>query len=163
MKMKIPAALAALLLILGLAACGAESPADRVSRELGIDVSGGREISGFDTHCGNGDGTVCIALGFDDDSVLEEIMHSPDWKKLPPDETVRALVYGVPRGSGSLGPFLSDSDGNPLVPEIREGYCLLIDRQDDTRTHILSRYSFNFTLGLYDSGSGILYFCALDT
>lgn len=31
--------------------------------------------------------------------------------------------------TGKYGPYLTDNDGKPLVPEIQNGYYLLIDRQ----------------------------------
>ena len=53
------------------------------------------------------------------------------------------------------------------MPEIEEGYYRLIDRQSEegkaTGADILHRASLNFTVGLYDTEKGILYFCELDT
>ena len=146
-----------------LTACGPKSPKDTVSKELGLDVSDGKEISNYDTHSGNGDGTSCVAIRFEDDTVLKEIQENQDWKKFPLDETVQALVYGVSDETGGTGPLLVDNDGNDLVPEIRNGYYRLIDRQTDKETDILHRYSFNFTVGLYDTDSNVLYCCDLDT
>ena len=66
-----------------------------------------------------------------------------------------------------IGPYLTDQEGNPLVPEIENGYYRLIDRQVKegwaTGADILHRGSFNFTLGLYDADAELLYFCELDT
>ena len=59
--------------------------------------------------------------------------------------------------------MLSDWDWNPLVPDIQNGYYRLIDRHSDRETDILDRYSFNFTVGLYDTDNNTLYFCELDT
>ena len=59
------------------------------------------------------------------------------------------------------------SDGNPLIPEIRNGYYRLIDRQikmgEASGADILHRNSFNFDLGLYDADTNTLYFCWMDT
>ena len=49
------------------------------------------------------------------------------------------------------------------LPEIQNGYYRLIDRHSDTDTGILDRYSFNFTLGVYDSDTNTLYCCEVDT
>ena len=70
------------VLILILTACGSVLVHDTVSETLGIDVSSGNEISNYDTHSGNGDGTSCVILRFDDDSVSEEIRNDKNWKKI---------------------------------------------------------------------------------
>ncbi len=145
-----------------LAACGAAGGG--AAKALGLDLSGGREISNYDTHGGfHGDGTTCIAYRFDDDAVLGEIERSSAWSEFPLDDTVRVLVYGLSDGTAQIGPMLNDNAGHPIVPEIRNGYYRLIDRQEDTTTGILERYSFNFTLGLYDTDTNTLYFCKLDS
>lgn len=157
-----------IFLSLTLDACGLQEPQKTIAKELGINVSGGNEISNFDSHGGShGDGAACIALSFSDSKVLEQIESSAKWKKFPLDETVRALVYGVSDDTGSIGPFLTDGGGEALVPDIRNGYYLLIDRMADpdrsTGADILHRGAFNFTLGIYDADTDTLYFCKLDT
>ncbi len=150
------------LLMSLLTACGTRT--DNIARELGLDISTGEEFSNFDDHGGfHGDGTACIAYRFDDDTVLEEIKGSSKWNEFPLDDTVRILVYGISDATGKRGPYLGDDEGNPIVPEIQNGYYLLIDRQNDSEKDILDRYSFNFTLGLYDTDTGTLYLCELDT
>lgn len=146
-----------------LAGCGSSSPQDTVSKGLELDVSEGREVSVYDTHSGNGDGTSCIVLQFEDTTVLEAIEANTDWGAFPLDETVQTLVYGTETENGKMGPFLEDRDGNPLVPNIQNGYYRLIDRHTDKGTELLERHSFNFTVGLYDTDSNTLYYCELDT
>ena len=94
---------------------------------------------------------------------MEQIKASAQWGDFPLDGIVKALVYGISDETSSIGPFLNDGNGNPLVPEILNGYYLLIDRHTDKETDILSRRSFNFTLGLYDADTDTLYYCKLDT
>lgn len=158
-------ALMAIIVVLSIAltACKSESGQNIVSEALGIDVSSGNEVSNYDTHSGNGDGTSCIALSFNDDTVLEKIKDNAEWSAFPLDETVQTLVYGAETETTKDGPFLIDENGKPLVPEIQNGYYCLIDRHSDTKTGILERNSFNFTLGLYDVDTNTLYFCELDT
>lgn len=156
-----------LLSIFMLTACGSKTAQDTVSKELGIDVSSGEEVSNYDTHSGNGDGISYVVLSFSNDTVIEEIKSNLSWKPFPLDETVETLVYGVSDETSSIGPYFSDGDGNALVPEIQNGYYLLIDRQVENNkasgADILYRPSFNFTLGLYDTDTNTLYFCKLDT
>ncbi|MCI8375531.1 MAG: hypothetical protein HFI29_08860 [Lachnospiraceae bacterium] len=164
MKRIILAACTLLILTFFLTACGSQKPQDIVSEELGIDASDGSKISYFDNHGGfHGDGTAYIALSFADHTVLDQIETSTPWKSFPLNETVKTLVYGISDKTSRIGPFLNDGNGNSLVPEIKNGYYLLIDRHTDKSTDILTRSSFHFTLGLYDTDTDTLYYCELDT
>ena len=40
------------------------------------------------------------------------------------DETVQTIVYGISEDTYSIGPFLNDEEGNPIVPEMQNGYYL---------------------------------------
>ena len=59
----------AAILVLFLVACDTSSTKDTISKSIGIDISHGQEISKYDTHSGNGDGTSCVAFRFDDDEI----------------------------------------------------------------------------------------------
>lgn len=142
--------------------CSAKNSGSTVSRELGIDADGGSEILNYDTHSGNGDGISCIAMTFRDDNVLQQIDNNSSWKEFPLDKAVETLVYGISNGDSSTGPFLTDNNGKTLVPQILNGYYILIDRQNSDAA-ILERKSFNLSLGLYDTDTKTIYFCKLDT
>lgn len=171
MKKLLTFVLSTFLILNSLTACAPKSSQDIVSKALDLDVSGGSEISYLDTHSGNGDGISCIVLGFQDDALLEQIKENDDWSSLPLDQTTQALVYGISgetdQTSYQIGPYLSDNEGNSLVPEVENGYYFLLDRQAEegqaTGADILNRGSFNFTFGLYDTDTNTLYFCELDT
>ena len=81
------------------------------------------------------------------------------------DETAQALAYGVSDETSSVGPYLTDDEGEPLLPEVQNGYYRLIDRHSDAGDgqNLLERFSLNLTLALYDTDSNTLYFCRLDT
>ena len=164
MRKYIFCSLAVMIVLFRLTACSSSSTQDTVSAELGIDVSAGKEVSNTDTHSGfHGDGISCIVLSFSNEKVLDEIKENSKWKPFPMDETVQSLVYGVEGETSSIGPFITDGNGNSIVPEIEHGFYLLIDRHTDKETDILSRASFNLTVGLYDADSNTLYCCKLDT
>ena len=150
-------------LLMALSACGAVSPQETLCRELGVDLSSGTEVSSYDTHSGNGDGTSCTVLDFADHSLAGQLEDASDWTPLPLDPTAQALVYGISEDTVSIGPFLTDADGAPLVPEIQTGYYRLLDRQNNKEVPLLERFSFNFTLALYDTDTDRLYVCELDT
>lgn len=165
MKKRLLAAGVISALALVLTACGAADPQDEISKELGIDVSGGSEISDYDTHSGNGDGVSCMVFSFSDDQMAQEIKSDSAWSALPMDETAQALAYGVSDETSSVGPYLTDDEGEPLLPEVQNGYYRLIDRHSDAGDgqNLLERFSLNLTLALYDTDSNTLYFCRLDT
>ncbi len=153
-----------LVFAISLTACNSQEPHRSISGELGIDVSAGQEVSGSDSHGAMGDGTTYIVLQFSDKSVLEEIQKNAQWKAFPLDSTAKTLIYGVEDETGRRGPYVNDGAGNALIPEIQDGYYILIDRHAEAdKGDILNRGSFNFTLGLYDSGTDTLYFCRMDT
>ena len=105
--------------------------------------------------------------------VLNQIKEDGNWKAFPLDKTAQSLVYGVTEQTGTeetgimvyqTGPYLTGEEGDPLVPEIREGYYRLIDRHAEAgETDLLDRASLNFTLALYDTERDTLYFCEMDS
>ena len=143
---------------------GSPDPQKVVAKELDLDVSGGRVISSSDTHGGfHGDGMTFIVLEFSGDEVLAQIKENPQWSPLPLDDTVSTVLYGKLNGAKSVAPLVSDGQGKALVPQIQEGYYLLLDRHTGAGGDILSRASFNFTVAVYDSDTGKLYLCKLNT
>lgn len=155
---------AALALALALGGCGAQPEEKTVEKGLGIKVDGVTHISAYDSHGGFlGDGVSRIALTFENGALEDQLAADPAWQSLPMDDTTRALVWGVEDETGSFGPLLTDGEGTPLVPPVERGYYRLIDRHSDQQSDILSRGSFNFTVGVYDADARILYYCELDT
>ena len=174
-KQMILSVMAALALI--LSACGvgsARGVLDEVAGVLELDLSGCEVVSSRDSHGGfHGDGTAFAELNCSHTGVLDQIKEDSNWKAFPLDRTAQSLVYGVTEQTGTeetgimvyqTGPYLTGEEGDPLVPEIREGYYRLIDRHAQAgESDILDRHSFNFTLALYDTETATLYFCELDT
>ena len=165
---KLTVFLTAAIMCFSLAACNNKPSQEAISKELGVNVSSGIKLSDTDTHRGfHGDGYTFTSLQFEDNSVLDVIKEDSKWKEFPLDATMQTLVYGLDDEESQIGPFLNDGQGNALVPEIKNGYYILIDRyaeKDKVRgADILNRDSFNFTVGLYDADNNIMYFCKLDT
>lgn len=155
-------------LLLSLTACSQKTPQERIASELNLDATDGTELLHYDTHSGNGDGTSCFALTFSDNALEQEIADRSDWAALPLDKATQVLAYGQSDETGSMGPYLTDRDGDALLPPIENGYYCLIDRQASEKSlsaaqPILERASLNFTLAVYDTDQDILYFCQLDT
>ncbi len=164
-KLLLLAALALALAAACLTGCGVASEEKAVAKALGLEkLPAVAHISSYDSHGGfHGDGVSCIALTFEDDQLEQQLAADPAWHSLPMDDTTRALVWGVEDDTGSTGPCLTDSDGQPLVPPVAAGCYRLIDRHSDQQGGILSRGSFNFTVGVYDAEARVLYCCELDT
>ena len=159
-----------MLFLVGLmTACGKKDKQNIISEALNIDMEKGKIISEYDTHDGaHGDGTSCIVLKFNNDSILKEIKSNKKWKSFPMNETVKCLAYGEETENGTVGPYLTDEkSGDRLLPNIQRGYYLLIDRQNQNnqskKENILDKASFNYDLGIYDMDTNTLYFCQLDT
>ncbi len=151
-----------------LTACGTKSTYDIIEEELSVDVSSGKEISNTDSHGGfHGDGMTFIVLEFSDDTLAKELQQKSDWKQFPLDETMTTLVYGISDETSSVGPYVTDDNGNSLVPQIQNGYYILIDRQSQPHKpgnpEMMDRASFNFTFGIYDIDTNLLYYCEYDT
>lgn len=166
MKTRLLAAVLALALAAAcLTGCGAQTEEKTVAKALELEkMPGVTHISSYDSHGGfHGDGVSCIALTFEDGQLEQQLAADPAWQPLPADETVQALVWGVEEEAGVTGPFLTDGDGQLLVPPVETGYYRLIDRHSDPQGNILSRGSFNFTVGIYDADARVLYCCELDT
>lgn len=96
---------------------------------------------------------------------------------MPVSRDVRILVYGiVERGEDIVtyyGPTITNQNREPWIPEVEHGFWILVDRQQETLQRdrpepdqppgIHNRYSYNLTIGIYDTDHSILYILVLDT
>ncbi len=159
----------ALSAVLFISACAHLTTEGAISEEIGVDISDGNIISGFDNHGGfHGDGCSFYIVEFEDGKMAERLSKNEQWKELPLDETVQTLVYGISDETGSKGPYVTDDNNNCLIPEIQNGYYTLTDRYlqyypEEKDKSILDRAALNYTLGIYDSDTNILYFFREDT
>lgn len=158
-----------LFVILLLSGCGKGNVQEDVSKAIGIDVSKGTILTESDSHGGfHGDGMSVIHITFDEDAVLDEIENNDYWNELPLSENITALVYGISDDTSTIGPYLTDENGNTIIPEIQNGYYYFYDRHSESKDpysdeNVLARASFNFTLALYDSDNNVLYYVEFDT
>ena len=170
MRKKIGAVLALLLLAAALGGCQRQrAAAKEISDALGVDVSDGEQLAYTDSHGGfHGDGLTFAALKFPDAALADEIKGKEGWKALPLSKNLTAAAYGISDETSSTGPYLTDEDGEPVLPEIENGYYYFQDRHaksadayDDTE--LLDRASLNFTIALYDVDTDTLYYVKYDT
>lgn len=145
-------------IILSVCLCGCESDESAALRhlnnDLGTDISEKQISSYSDTHGGFlGDGELRITVEPDGDFQADVILKSDVWKPLGEDET----AYGVLYGTDSVAPMF------PILPEPEHAWCWFNDRHTDTQTPFFARNSYNFTIAVYDSDTGTLYYYRLDT
>lgn len=163
-------------LILALAfqvsACSSVDFTEDVTEKIGLDVSAGKEVTVSDTHGGfHGDGTTYGVLEFSDDKLEKKIKDDENWRKLPLDEGAETLAHGTKRETGgtveSSGPYMTDDEGNALMPKVENGYYFLLNKENNkisiTCEEIKNASSLNVILAIYDTDKRMLYFCELDT
>ena len=138
MKRKIYIILSLMLCILMLNACAGRY--DRISQELGIDISEGNVQLEDDTHGGfHNDGILRLKVEF------PEKMNTAGegWQELPmPEDVVETceMVHEI----------------DEFLPHTDDGFWFYADRSGGGG-------AVNFTLAVYDSSTDILYYCSLDT
>lgn len=148
----------AVLVINGMAySASAEDMAaiGNIADVLNVEIWDGVLLKSEDSHGGFlGDG-----LAYAEVQCSMEVPDSEYWHELPLSDTLAALV--------SRNGLLDSIDGRCLAPpEIRNGYYFFMDEFDGTSpddSQVRERYSYNFTLALYDADTGILYYYELDT
>ncbi len=153
--------LLAAMCLIGLASCASVSKAERRIRNgahVDLDLTGCRIEKEHDTHGGFlGDGEYLLVL---DCSGKEEkiLAQTGGWSALPLSETLRETLY-------EWGP----ADRN-IPPEISSGVWYFYDRfADETAfdrrsdARLLSRPAENYSLLMYDSDTGRLYYYEMDT
>ncbi|MGO1469893.1 MAG: hypothetical protein ACTHW2_07710 [Tissierella sp.] len=155
-----------------LTACSSKKTIRNTSKTLGINLSDGIISKSIDSHSGfHGDGITYVEIMFSEeegDKVTEIIENNEGWRSLPLTNNLNTAVYGKKSLSGSTGPFVTDDDGNSLIPIVDNGYYFFIDRQEEGKEmkddkKLLGGFSFNFTIAIYDTDSEILYYFELDT
>ena len=157
-----------------LAGCqaGSSSVHSKISNVLGIDVNDGEEIQSSDSHGGfHGDGMRVVALAFSND-LSGQIVGSDGWKPLPLSQNLTALVYGLRWESDDaayqVSPYLTDDNRDPVIPQIENGYYYFLNRHSKSvnsydDSDVLERYSYNFTIAIYDVDNDTLYYVEFDT
>ena len=174
MKIKrIICAVLALAILAALAGCGSKSELKNISKILSVDCSGAEIVSQYDSHGGfHGDGTSFYALQCSDSSTLEAIQASDEWKPFPLSDSLKTAIWGLQDEEHDYAPMIiKDNDwDNPLIPQVENGYYFFRDRHsdavdpyDDTHVFDESRYSFNFSVAVYDADTDRLYYAEFDT
>ena len=169
-KRILPSVIGILILCLLTACHGRHSLQEKISDACGVDISSGVIVTSSDSHGEfHGDGQLFASVNFSDNRIAEELSEDAAWHPLPLSKTLTTLVYGMQTADSQTGPYLKAANGTALFPEIQHGYYYFRDRQSEQPTDrhddtsILDRYSFNFTIVIYDTDTNTLYYAELDT
>ena len=146
------------LCLLGLSSCSAND-------YMGFDKRDFTVVTEVDTHGGFfGDGFYFLTLdcSMNRENALE---HIKDWEKLPLSVNLGFAVYGGEKDGIGYGPLLAETVD---IPQIEHGYFCFTDRQSEgadnhSDAELFNRYSYNFTLAIYDTDTDRMYYWELDT
>lgn len=141
-----------------------------ISDIIEVDVSNGKKFFDYDDHGGFlGDGKMVVEFSFSDSDCINSIKESSAWNTLPLTKNLEIFVYGgTPYSYVIYGSFINDEDKNIVIPKIENGYYCFVDRHSESAdkkddSKLLSRYSINCSLAIYDTDTDILYYLELDT
>jgi len=154
-----------------MSACKSKDSTKHISKTLGVDVSKGTLVKDMDSHGGfHGDGMSFIEITFSDtdQDLVEQIKSNGGWNGLPLTENLSAAVYGKERDNRIMGPLITNDEYEQLFPVVENGYYFFYDRHTDSKdnkddTDLFNRYSYNFTIAIYDIDTRALYYYKLDT
>ena len=134
-------------------------------RECGINENKCELVSKTDSHGGfHGDGTYsavydCTACK---DYILKIVQK---WNRFPLSENLELILYGGEKDGLTYGYELAKGIG---FPKISDGYWFFLDRHSERKNsnsdeELFVRYSFNFSVAIYDADSNMLYYIREDT
>lgn len=122
-------------------------------------------IDESDSHSGPlGDGSYRLILDCsrNKEKAMENIK---GWARLPLSENLNLIMYGGEKDGVSYGFDLAE---DAKMPQISNGFYRFYDRHSKSTdssddSELFNRYSFNFSLAVYDTDTDILYYFEFDT
>ena len=118
-----------------------------------------------DTHGGfHGDGSYYLILDCSEKSEQSTELIK-DWKPLPLTENLQLIMYGGEKDGVSYGYNLAEKAHWPFI---NNGVYKFVDRHSEADdksddTNLFNRYSFNFSIAVYDLDTNTLYYFEFDT
>ena len=161
-------------LLLELAGCGDVEAIwkQSLSEKLGFDCSQAEMMDSYDSHGGfNGDGSSLYTLQFSQVNAVEAlrtIKSSDQWHELPLPDEYTAEIYGLEKEYYYYTPSLIRDDDwdHPLMPRVKNGYYLFIDRGStlsDDKDAPVSRDYLNYSIAIFDTDHNTLYYGESDS
>ena len=158
MKRKLLLVISTLLIVCCLTAC---SDNKRFNEITGLNIDKLKLVDEYDSHGGfQGDGISYFKYDVKEDNILADIEKDGRYHKFPLEKAALEMLYD--------NPYIVDENQKALMPEVNNGYYLIIDRHSDAHEgqdnmEIFERYSLNYTIVVYDSDNQYLYICEQDT
>lgn len=163
MKKIIMIILAAILACVVLSSCNTAESED--AEYFGFKTSEFTIVDEEDTHGGfHGDGSYYLILDCSEKAEeAGEIIE--DWKPLPLTENLQLIMYGGVKDGENYGYNLAEISKWPVI---NNGVYKFVDRhheavEETDDADLFDRYSFNFSIAVYDLDTNTLYYFELDT
>lgn len=138
-----------------------------IKSNTGIVVSECEKILEEDSHGGMGDGETIIEY---DCSKVDVVLNKEKLKELPLSDNLNLIMYGGEKDGQKYDGY--NFAGINGIPKIEDGYYYFLDDYgkhykdiDDYTSDVklFYRYSYNFTLIMFDNSTKHLYYYELDT
>lgn len=160
---KISAIIILAALLLALPSCAFDSQSDDY---FGFSKQNFAVVEEQDTHGGwLGDGSYYLILDCSNnvDTALKNV---EGWNSLPLSENLNLIMYGGEKDGVSYDGYNLSEEAH--LPEIKNGYYFFEDRHSEANdasddSGLFSRFSFNFSLAVYDSDTNRFYYFEFDT
>ena len=138
------------------------TPDGYIRKAIGISLPKNAAITYRDTHSGPfGDGEYFAAVKIPDEEVESflKTIENKKWVPLPLRDDINALLYGGVVDEVEYLGELTETE----IPKIETGYWYFHDRSEEKSKDLLNRYSYNFTIAMFDTDTNTLYVYELDT
>ncbi|MBR3840001.1 MAG: hypothetical protein IKM20_02575 [Erysipelotrichales bacterium] len=138
---------------------------DELSKYFGFNKSEFTIIAEEDTHGGfHGDGSYYLILDCSEKKEEVEVIIN-DWKPLPLSENLQLMMYGGEKDGMYYHSNIAEDAHWPIINngvyKFIDRHSGVVDQSDDT--DLLNRYSYNFSIAVYDLDTNTLYYYELDT
>ena len=138
---------------------------DKTTEYFGFAKKDFTVVEELDTHGGfHGDGSYYLVLDCSNnkEKALEIIA---EWNKLPLSENLNLIMYGGEKDGVTYGYELAQE---AHIPKIENGYYIFEDRSSESKNstddmELFERYSFNFSIAIYDCDTDTVYYFEFDT
>lgn len=151
--------------IFSLSGCWfSQTTEEYVKDKIDIDISFCAIEDEQDTHGGFlGDGNYIVKANCSKEQ--QKILNQLNgWNSLPLSKNLQLIMYGGESGGVNYSYNLAQEAN---IPKINNGYYYFLNRKNDaTSKHsddIFNKYSFNFTIALYDIDTSMFYYYEFDT
>ena len=151
-----------LAIMLNLVACSSGTAAQNYFGFSKKDFTVTEEV---DTHGGfHGDGSYYLILDCSENKE-KALENMSGWNELPLSENLDLIMYGGEKDGKTYSYNLAEEAN---IPKIENGYYCFRDRHSESTdssddSKLFDRYSFNFSVALYNSDTDMMYFFKFDT